>query len=84
MLYVNYWTELLTDTKNDLDQKRKKYVQEFHENMMDGISYYRSLAERLNNELSSLKGKLHEGLNEAEKQLDESLKTFAERFLAGA
>jgi hypothetical protein len=84
MLYVDYWTELLTDTTNELDQKRKKYVQEFHKNLMDGISYYRNLAEKLNNECTSLKDKLHDGLSSAEKQLGESINKFAERLLVSA
>jgi hypothetical protein len=84
MLYVDYWTEMLTDTTNELDQKRKKYVQEFHKNLMDGISYYRNLAEKLNNECTSLKDKLHDGLSSAEKQLGESINKFAERLLVSA
>jgi hypothetical protein len=83
-LYVDYWTEMLGDTTNELDLKRRKYVQEFHKNLMDGISYYRSLAEKVSNECSLLKGKLHEGLSAAEKQLGESINKFAEKFLANA
>jgi hypothetical protein len=83
-LYVDYWTEMLGDTTNELDLKRRKYVQEFHKNLMDGISYYRSLAEKVSNECTSLKDKLHEGLSAAEKQLGESINKFAEKFLASA
>lgn len=82
MLYMDYWTELLTDAKNGLDQKGQKYVQEFHKNMMHSINYYRSLTEKVSNEWGSLKCKLHDGLSAAEKQLDESFKKFTERLLA--
>lgn len=81
-LYVDYWIELLGDTKSEFDQKRKKYIQDFHNNLMDGIGYYRAMTEKANNEWRSLKDKLQEGLNAAEKQLDESLRTFMERLLA--
>lgn len=83
-LYLDYLAELLTDTKSELDLKRHKYVQEFHKNMMDGITYYRSLTDKVSNEWGSLKGKLHEGLSIAEKQLKESLKTFTEKHVASA
>ena len=83
-LYLDYLAELLTDTKNELDLKRHKYVQEFHKNMMDGITYYRSLTDKVSNEWGSLKGKFHEGLSAAEKQLEESLKLFSEKHLVSA
>ena len=81
-IYVDYWTELLNDSANELDQKRKKYVQEFHKNLMDGIAYYRGLTEQVG--IEWLKSKLHEGLSAAEKQLSESINKFAERFVTSA
>lgn len=83
-LYLDYLDELLTDTKSELDLKRHKYVQEFHKNMMDGITYYRSLTVQVSNEWLSLKGKFHERLSAAEKQLEESLKLFSEKHLVSA
>ena len=79
-LYVAYWTELLNDLGSGLDQKRKKYIKEFHKNLMDGISYYRHLTEKITDG-SSLKDKLHIGLNAVEKQLIESIIKFEERLL---
>lgn len=81
-IYVDYWTELLNDSANELDQKRKKYVQEFHKNLMDGIAYYRSLTEQVG--IEWLRGKLLEGLSAAEKQLSESINKFAERLVTSA
>ena len=81
-IYVDYWTELLNDSANELEQKRKKYVQEFHKNLMDGIAYYRGLTEQVG--IEWLKSKLHEGLSAAEKQLSESINKFAERFVTSA
>ncbi len=83
-LYMDYWVELLADTKNEIDQKRQKYIQEFHRNMMDGINYYRGLTEKVSNEWGALTGKFQEGLSIAEKQLDESFKKFTERLLTSA
>jgi hypothetical protein len=74
MLYVDFWTELLTETKKALDNKRKTYLQNFHKNMKDGIAYYRTLSQKVSDEFGTLKDKFHEGLNTAEKQLEESLK----------
>ncbi len=81
MLYVDYWSELLTETKDVLDNKRKAYVQSFHENLMDGIMYYRVLSEKVNTEFNTLKDNFKEQLNAAEKQLEESLKQFSEKVL---
>lgn len=81
-LYLDYWAEMLNDTKVQFDQKRKKYVQEFHKNLTEGISYYRSLADKVSNEWTLAKGRFYESLSSAERQLNDSLKTFTERCLA--
>lgn len=83
-LYVDYWIEILDDTTIELDLKRKKYVQEFYKNLMNGISYYRSLTDKVSSECTSLKGKLHDGLNTAEKRLGESINKLTERILTSA
>lgn len=81
MLYVDYWNELLNETKEELDNKRKSYIQSFHKNLMGGITYYRVLSEKVNAEFNTLKDTFHEQLNAAEKQLEESLKQFSEKTL---
>ncbi len=71
MLYVSYWNELLTEMRGIVDVKRKTYVENFYSNLMQGISYYRSLADEMNHELSGLKNKIESGLDDAERQLKE-------------
>lgn len=52
------------------DNKKNAYIQKFQENLLSGISYYRSLTEKVSNELSSLKDKIEGGLDEGEAQLN--------------
>jgi len=72
-LYVDYWSELLTETKGSIDNKRKAYIQNFHENLLNGISYYRELAEKVNEEFTTLKANFEDNLDEAENQLNDLL-----------
>ncbi len=73
MLYVDYWSELLTDSTEELDQKRRKYVQEFHKNLMEGIGYYRQLADQVQGEFDVL---MREGLSKAESRMERLLERF--------
>ena len=68
-LYVDYWNELLVETKGALDKKRKAYVENFYQNLVQGISYYRQLAQGVNEEFKTLKGKLDDHLDEIEEEL---------------
>ena len=70
-LYVDYWSELLTETKGVIDNKRKAYVQHFYENLVNGISYYRSLASNMDEEFTILKHKIEDNLDEAETHLSD-------------
>ncbi|MEK6781957.1 MAG: hypothetical protein AABY93_09630 [Bacteroidota bacterium] len=83
-LYVDYWTELLTETKEALDNKRRAYVQSFYKNLMDGITYYRAISEKVNNEFSTQKDNFQERLNAAEKRLEESLQQFMEKVVVNS
>jgi hypothetical protein len=76
MLYVDYWSELLAETSDLIDHKRKSYLQNFHENLVSGIAYYRKLANQVNEEVNSLKGKLETSLDDAERQLNGLLEEF--------
>ena len=69
MLYVDYWSELLTETKGSVDTKRKAYVQSFYDNLLSGISYYRNLSEMVNEEFTTLKDKIEASLDEAESRM---------------
>jgi hypothetical protein len=83
-LYVEYWGELLTETRNEIDNKRKTYVQSFYNNMITGISYYRTLTEQVQDEFSSLRATIDENLNEAESQLNHMLEKFLDRVMQSA
>ncbi len=80
-LYINYWNELVTEGSHDLDQKRRKYIQEFHKNIKEGITYYKSLSEKVTQDWTSLMGRLNDGLLEAEEELDKSFERFSESAL---
>lgn len=75
-LYIDYWIEFLAEGKEIIDNKRRAYIENFHKNMMEGITYYRQLSDKVNDEWHSLKEKLCEGLGTAEKQLEESFRKF--------
>jgi hypothetical protein len=44
-LYVNYFKELIEDSCND--NKQIQFCQKFSKNMMEGINYYRNIAEEI-------------------------------------
>ena len=73
LLYVDYWGELLTETKGVIDNKQKTHVLHFYENLANGISYYRSLAGKVNEEFTALKDKIEGSLDEAETKLSDLL-----------
>jgi hypothetical protein len=83
-LYIDYWNELVDEKKDEIDQKRKKYVQDFHKNLMDGISYYRNLLEKVSGEWDLTIVKIKDGLSVAEKQLENTLSKFLDRTLESA
>ena len=80
-LYVDYWSELLTEQKDVLDNKRNAYVQKFHENLVSGISYYRNLTEKVNTEFASLKDKIEGGLDETEVKLNNMLQHYLSKVI---
>ena len=84
MLYVDFWQELLTEAKEVIDVKRKAYIENFHKNLMEGISYYRHLTDKMTGEWNLLRERLLDGLSSSEKQLEESLRKFREKVLAPA
>jgi hypothetical protein len=68
-LYIDYWQELVNNAKEQMDQKKNKYVQTFYENIISGIAYYRDVAGKITGEVSTLKARLEEELNVAEEKL---------------
>jgi hypothetical protein len=80
-LYVDYWTEMIAETRGTIDAKRKTYLQSFYNNLMNGISYYRSLTEQVTDEFSSLKNSVKEGLDSAEDELNQRLANLMSRIM---
>ncbi|MFZ1806278.1 MAG: hypothetical protein WAU36_03595 [Cyclobacteriaceae bacterium] len=72
-LYINYWKELLAESKAPVDKKKHTYIENFHSNLLNGITYYRNLSEKLSDEFASLENKINKSLDEAEDQLSELL-----------
>ena len=68
-LYVDYWSELLFELKGAVDNKRKTYVENFYENLEQGILYYRNLATTMNEEFSGVRNKIESSLDEVETHL---------------
>jgi hypothetical protein len=78
-LYIDYWSELLTDAKVMVDAKRNAYVKTFYDNMINGISYYRSLTNLVNEKLSALKCTINKGLDDAESEINQLLEKFVDK-----
>ncbi|MEP2670214.1 MAG: hypothetical protein ABJH04_14525 [Cyclobacteriaceae bacterium] len=72
-LYINYWSELLGESKALVDKKKHAYIKNFHENLINGIAYYRNLSAKLNDEFATLEHRINNGLDDAEHQLAELL-----------
>ncbi|HCM75385.1 MAG TPA: hypothetical protein DIS90_03320 [Cytophagales bacterium] len=73
-LYVTYWTELLNEGKAIANKKKQDYIKTFYDNLINGISYYRDLTARLNEEFASIGSKLTHQLEQVESQLGELFK----------
>lgn len=75
-LYVKYWSELLQEGKALADKKKQANIQNFYENLIKGISYYRDLSDKLGEEFATLGSKINRGLDEAESHLTELLASY--------
>lgn len=75
-LYVDYWSDLLADTKAAIDAKQKTYLHQFHDNLVAGIDYYRSLADEIGNGTAIIKEKFETDLADAEEHLNGLLEKF--------
>ncbi|HNU59472.1 MAG TPA: hypothetical protein PKI08_05935, partial [Aquaticitalea sp.] len=75
-LYVTYWNELLQDGAALVDKKKQVYIENFHKNLINGITYYRSLSDKLGKEFETLGAKLKSSLDETERSLVELLESF--------
>jgi len=68
-LYVKHLAGYINENLPDLDVKKKKYIQKFHAQLLDGISYYRSLQSKVNLAFGESKNAFYEQLNRLESQL---------------
>lgn len=75
-LYVDYWSGLLADTKAAIDAKQKTYLQQFHDNLVSGINYYRALASEVSDGATIIKEKFEADLADAEEHLNGLLEKF--------
>ncbi len=65
-LYIDYLKDMLADAINKLDDKSRKYFNNFCNNLLDGISYYQNLAE---NSIFKAQGNMQVELIEAKEQI---------------
>jgi hypothetical protein len=75
-LYVTYWSELLQEGAALVDKKKQVYIENFHKNLINGITYYRNLSDKLGKEFATLGAKLKNSLDETEKSLADLLESY--------
>lgn len=70
-LYLEFLAEYLAEVKSAPDNRSKSYIETFFANLVDGVAYYRRLADRMTSEWAGVRDKLNEGLGAAERQLED-------------
>jgi len=68
-LYVKYLAGYINENIQSLDVRKKKYIQKFQTQLLDGISYYRSLQGKFDFAFGESKDKFQEQLNRFEAEL---------------
>ncbi len=68
-LYVKHLAAYINNNVADLDNKKKKYINKFNAQLLEGISYYRGLQEQLQQAFGESKANFLEQLNRYELQL---------------
>lgn len=68
-LYVKHLAAYINNNVADLDNKKKKYINKFNAQLLDGIRYYRGLQEQLQQAFGESKANFLEQLNRYELQL---------------
>jgi len=68
-LYVKHLAAYINNNMADLDNKKKKYINKFNAQLLEGISYYRGLQEQLQQAFGESKANFLEQLNRYELQL---------------
>ncbi len=69
-LYVKHLRTYMHDNLADLDQKKKKYIQKFQAQLLEGISYYRKLQQEVQHSFGESKDLFMEQLRKYELQLE--------------
>lgn len=69
-LYVDYFKKEFEKTRDQLEVKQKKYLAEFKNNLMDGISYYEQFILDARSLVGEAKGKFEEELKKYQDQLE--------------
>lgn len=70
-LYVSYFKEMLEEAAAGLSDKKPKYFQEFYNNLLSGVAYYKSIMEQLEEFSDSMKTALQKGLEKATAELEQ-------------
>lgn len=68
-LYVKHLSNYIQENLPDIDSKKKKYIHKFQQQLVDGINYYRSLQDRVNQVFGESKAAFLEQLTNYENQL---------------
>src|SRR5690606_16215845 len=68
-LYVKHLATYFNNNVADLDNKKKKYINKFNAQLLEGIAYYRGLQEQVQQAFGESKANFLEQLNRYELQL---------------
>ena len=74
LLNIQFFNEMLEEKLDSFNKKRIEYIKSFHNNLLSGITYYRSL--KLEPDFKRLSAKIQEGLDEAEMKIKGMLQRF--------
>lgn len=64
-IYLDYLKAKVTDSMTTMDQKQKKYLLTFANNLNDGISYYKELFNNFEGSFETSRSKILQGLENA-------------------
>ena len=64
-MYLNYLSEKIEEHKNDWGRKSGRYLNNFTDNMNEGIAYYQEMFSSIGTTFSNVKDAVNQSLNEA-------------------
>jgi len=64
-MYLSYFSEKIDEHKNNWGRKSAKYLNSFHTNMNEGISYYQDMFNSIGSTFGSVREKAYKSLNDA-------------------